>query len=105
MHFFLFNSLIQHDKLTSIFWDGCCVILAEIYVADMYFLPQVLSMRLEEMSHISPIPSEAYVALWECIVRITNCTLLEGFAGARRCTNEGRSLMQLDYQVRDIIEQ
>ncbi|XP_042224394.1 syndetin-like [Homarus americanus] len=59
---------------------------------------QVLSMRLEEMSRVSPIPSEACTALWECIVRITNRTLLEGFAGARRCTNEGRSLMQLDYQ-------
>lgn len=61
---------------------------------------QVLSMRLEEASQTSPIPEEAYMALWESIVRITNRTLLEGFASARRCTNEGRSLMQLDYQVR-----
>lgn len=60
---------------------------------------QVLSMRLEEVSRTSPIPEEAYMALWESIVRITNRTLLEGFASARRCTNEGRSLMQLDYQV------
>ena len=60
---------------------------------------QVLSMRLEEVSQTSPIPEEAYTALWESIVRITNRTLLEGFASARRCTNEGRSLMQLDYQV------
>ncbi|XP_045136373.1 syndetin-like [Portunus trituberculatus] len=59
---------------------------------------QVLSMRLEEASQTSPIPEEAYTALWESIVRITNRTLLEGFASARRCTNEGRSLMQLDYQ-------
>lgn len=63
------------------------------------FLFQVLSMKLEEVSRVSPIPAEAYNALWECIVRITNRTLLEGFASARRCTNEGRSLMQLDYQV------
>ena len=51
------------------------------------------------MSRVSPIPSEAYKALWECILKKTNQMLLEGFAGARRCTNEGRSLMQLDYQV------
>ena len=62
-------------------------------------LLQVLSMRLEDASQTSPIPEEAYTALWESIVRITNRTLLEGFASARRCTNEGRSLMQLDYQV------
>lgn len=36
--------------------------------------------------------------LWECLTRVSNRCFVEGFASARKCTNEGRALMQLDYQ-------
>lgn len=36
--------------------------------------------------------------LWECIIRTSNRCFVEGFASAKKCTNEGRALMQLDYQ-------
>ncbi|XP_071532040.1 syndetin [Panulirus ornatus] len=87
------------SRMSSVKWDISDLMSQHSQYVDVLLRQlQVLSMRLEEMSRVSPIPNEAYVALWECIVRITNCTLLEGFVGARRCTNEGRSLMQLDYQ-------
>ena len=57
-------------------------------------------MRIEDLGRTFIIPQEAYISLWESIIKITNKSLLEGFAGARKCTNEGRSLMQLDYQVK-----
>ena len=56
-------------------------------------------MRIEELRKQFFIPQEAYTSLWESIIKITNRTLLDGFSSARKCTNEGRSLMQLDYQV------
>ncbi|KAG0726577.1 Syndetin [Chionoecetes opilio] len=85
--------------MTNVKWDISDLMSQHSQYVDILLRQlQVLSMRLEEMSQTSPIPEEAYTALWESIVRITNRTLLEGFASARRCTNEGRSLMQLDYQ-------
>ncbi|XP_064115504.1 syndetin-like [Macrobrachium nipponense] len=87
------------NRMTSVRWDINDLMSQHSQYVDVLLRQlQVLSMRLEEVSRVSPIPSEAYKALWECIVKKTNQMLLEGFAGARRCTNEGRSLMQLDYQ-------
>lgn len=36
--------------------------------------------------------------LWEAIVRVSNRVFVEGFSQTRKCTQEGRALMQLDYQ-------
>ena len=38
------------------------------------------------------------ILLWETIIRISNRSFVEGFSTAKKCTNEGRALMQLDYQ-------
>jgi len=43
-------------------------------------------------------PKEVYNLLWENILRLSNRTFIEGFSQAKKCTNEGRALMQLDYQ-------
>ncbi|KAK4316854.1 hypothetical protein Pmani_012030 [Petrolisthes manimaculis] len=87
------------NRMSSVRWDISDIMSQHSqYVDDLLRQLQVLSMRVEELSRVSPVPSEAYRALWESVVRITNRTLLEGYASARKCTNEGRSLMQLDYQ-------
>lgn len=44
------------------------------------------------------IPKEAQNLLWEQLLRLMNRTFIEGFSHAKKCTNEGRALMQLDYQ-------
>jgi len=44
------------------------------------------------------IPKEAYVILWEFCIQIIAKLLVEGYSCARKCTNEGRALMQLDFQ-------
>lgn len=48
------------------------------------------------VSHGKTLPAEAYNILWDQIVRLCYRTLLDGFATAKKCTNEGRALMQLD---------
>ena len=49
-------------------------------------------VKLEAISRrINPL-------LWECITRVSNRCFVEGFASSKKCTNEGRALMQLDYQ-------
>ncbi|XP_047487381.1 syndetin-like [Penaeus chinensis] len=97
------SQVIDYDgilnRMSNVKWDINDLMSQHSQYVDVLLRQlQVLSMKLEDVSKVSPIPAEAYDALWECIVRITNRTLLEGFASARRCTNEGRSLMQLDYQ-------
>ncbi|KAF0304932.1 Syndetin [Amphibalanus amphitrite] len=59
---------------------------------------QVFSMRLEELGRRLPVPRPVYDTLWDQCVRVANRAFVEGFASARRCSNEGRALMQLDYQ-------
>ncbi|OQV16817.1 Syndetin [Hypsibius exemplaris] len=44
------------------------------------------------------IPKEALDGLWTLAVLLTNRTFVEGFSGVKKCSNEGRALMQLDYQ-------
>ncbi|KAH7638349.1 coiled-coil domain-containing protein 7 [Dermatophagoides farinae] len=48
--------------------------------------------KLEWLSRRIPI------TLWECLLRALNRTFIEGFSTVRKCTNEGRALMQLDYE-------
>ncbi|CAL4139788.1 unnamed protein product, partial [Meganyctiphanes norvegica] len=87
------------NRMSSVKWDISDLMSQHNQYVDVLLRQlQVLTMRLDEVSRCCPIPREANMTLWECIVRITNRTLLEGFSQARRCTNEGRSLMQLDFQ-------
>ena len=55
----------------------------------------MLTMPLEKLANIS---ARINPLLWECITRVSNRCFVEGFASAKKCTNEGRALMQLDYQ-------
>ncbi|XP_072179287.1 syndetin-like [Diadema setosum] len=56
------------------------------------------SSRLDLMNKRVPIPMEAHRVLWEHVIRLANRILVEGFASAKKCSNEGRALMQLDFQ-------
>ena len=71
---------------------------------------QLFSMRLQDLrrpssssssSSISgglPLSSESRLVLWDlCTLRASNA-FVEGFSAAKRCSNEGRALMQLDYR-------
>ncbi|KAK4015404.1 hypothetical protein OUZ56_030384 [Daphnia magna] len=44
------------------------------------------------------LPPEIYNILWDQILRACYHTLLDGFSAVRKCTNEGRALMQLDFR-------
>ena len=45
-----------------------------------------------------PIPKDTYEVLWDQIIRISGRTFVEGYANAKKCSIEGRALMQLDFQ-------
>lgn len=58
---------------------------------------QIFRLRLEEVAHKVPIANEVYRVLWESIAHIVTHTLVQGFSDAKKCSNGGRALMQLDF--------
>ncbi|XP_022109307.1 syndetin-like [Acanthaster planci] len=58
----------------------------------------IFSARLDEVGKRVSIPVPVYNILWGHLVRLANRTFVEGFASAKKCSNEGRALMQLDFQ-------
>ncbi|XP_071949997.1 syndetin-like [Antedon mediterranea] len=59
---------------------------------------QVFRDRLQDVGRQVRIPHVVYVVLWNHLILLVNRTIVEGLAGAKKCSNEGRALMQLDYQ-------
>lgn len=57
-----------------------------------------MAMKIEEMGKTTPISSAVTGVLWEHVIRLASRTFVEGFSCVKKCTNEGRALMQLDYQ-------
>ncbi|VEN33781.1 unnamed protein product [Callosobruchus maculatus] len=58
---------------------------------------QIFTIRLEEVAVKVPISQEVYKSLWENVAHIVTHTLVQGFSEAKKCTNGGRALMQLDF--------
>ncbi|XP_059150713.1 syndetin-like isoform X2 [Physella acuta] len=54
--------------------------------------------RLEEVDKRVPLPAVVTKLIWEQCVRNANRTFVEGYASTKKCSNEGRALMQLDFQ-------
>ncbi|ESO01150.1 hypothetical protein HELRODRAFT_82402, partial [Helobdella robusta] len=68
------------------------------YVDAMLNEIKKFQLKLSEFSKSFPIPTPVNDCLWEQVSRVCNQTLVEGFSAAKKCTNEGRALMMLDYQ-------
>ena len=58
----------------------------------------LFNTQLSELHRHLPIPRATYDHIWEQIIRIASHTFVEGFAAAKKCSIEGRALMQLDFQ-------
>lgn len=98
---------IDYEKvlngMASVRWDVREILSQHSpYVDHLLRELQTFSMRMQEVAknrlRINPLPSDAHNLLWESVLRGVNRTFIEGFSRAKKCTNEGRALMQLDYQ-------
>lgn len=58
---------------------------------------QVFALRLERLSGIVCVNTEAKNAIWSMVAKFVVHLLVEGFSNAAKCSNGGRGLMQLDY--------
>ena len=56
------------------------------------------AQRVARLAAVVAVPHHLEQLLWRQVVRVAAITFVEGFAAAKRCTNEGRALMQLDFR-------
>uniref|UniRef100_A0A6A7G7D6 Syndetin-like n=3 Tax=Hirondellea gigas TaxID=1518452 RepID=A0A6A7G7D6_9CRUS len=69
-----------------------------VYVDHVLQQLQCYGKVLSDVRCSQPVPAAAEAELWRAAVSFLHCSLLQGYATARSCSNEGRSHMQLDYQ-------
>ncbi|KAL8602932.1 hypothetical protein ACOMHN_057242 [Nucella lapillus] len=68
------------------------------YVDTLLMSLTELKVKLREVERRIPLPVEASTTLWEHCICLANTTIVEGYSHAKKCSNEGRALMQLDFQ-------
>lgn len=59
---------------------------------------QLIAAQLAHIRRQIPVPRAAISLLWALLIELSNHRLVDGFGAAKRCSNEGRALMQLDLQ-------
>uniref|UniRef100_A0A8C2TBZ9 VPS50 subunit of EARP/GARPII complex n=1 Tax=Coturnix japonica TaxID=93934 RepID=A0A8C2TBZ9_COTJA len=69
-----------------------------VYVDSLLKEFEEFNRRLNEVSKRVRVPLVVSNILWEHCIRLANRTLVEGYANVKKCSNEGRALMQLDFQ-------
>ncbi|XP_053983374.1 syndetin isoform X1 [Hylaeus volcanicus] len=57
----------------------------------------ILNERLKNIGNCLPLSDDVYNAVWENVAHLITHTLVEGFSSAKKCSNGGRALMQLDF--------
>ncbi|XP_059900268.1 syndetin isoform X2 [Gadus macrocephalus] len=69
-----------------------------VYVDILLKEFEQFNAQLGDVSSQVRIPLAVSNVLWEHCIRLANRTLVEGYANVKKCSNEGRALMQLDFQ-------
>ncbi|XP_047460898.1 syndetin isoform X2 [Mugil cephalus] len=69
-----------------------------VYVDVLLKEFEQFNKRMGDVSRHVRIPLPVSNVLWEHCIRLANRTLVEGYANVKKCSNEGRALMQLDFQ-------
>lgn len=85
--------------MTGVKWDIREIMSQHnIYVDVLLKEFEQFNKRLGDVSRHVRIPLAVSNVLWEHCIRLANRTLVEGYANVKKCSNEGRALMQLDFQ-------
>ncbi|XP_069769749.1 syndetin isoform X2 [Narcine bancroftii] len=85
--------------MASVKWD-----IKEIMSQHNVYIDTLLKQfehfhkKLSEVSKRVRIPFQVSNVLWEHCIRLANRSIVEGYANVKKCSNEGRALMQLDFQ-------
>ena len=85
--------------MSTVKWD-VKVIMSEHspYINSLAGEYQRLQGVIHSFGTTVPLPPEALLEFWRNVVLKTNQIFVEGFSSAKKCSNEGRALMLLDFQ-------
>ncbi|XP_055337389.1 syndetin-like [Paramacrobiotus metropolitanus] len=103
VYWFVAFRTINYDKaltmMADVAWD-----IKDLASQHSEYVDHLLS-ELDTFNNVirgigrsTAIPKETMETLWSLAILLANRTFVEGYANAKKCTNEGRALMQLDYQ-------
>jgi len=67
------------------------------YVDILLRALQIFSMKVGTVSELVSIPLTVHSVLWEQIFRFCCRVFVDGYSNAKKCSNGGRGLMQLDF--------
>ncbi|KAK9886357.1 hypothetical protein WA026_015875 [Henosepilachna vigintioctopunctata] len=84
--------------MSKINWEVKDVMSQHSYYVDVLLKEvHIFNSRLEKVSNKIPIPNVVLRVIWEDVAHIITHTLVQGFSEAKKCSNGGRALMQLDF--------
>ncbi|CAK8673996.1 unnamed protein product [Clavelina lepadiformis] len=87
------------EKMFLVNWD-----IKDIMSQHNAYVDQLLKelgtfkSRLQQSVRSVQMPEAVSKVIWNHCIRISNQVFVEGFSNVKKCSNEGRALMQLDYQ-------
>ena len=64
----------------------------------LFKLLALASIWAQDLLGVTRVPAVAYTTIWSEILQQINQEFIGGFSSAKKCTMEGRALMQLDYR-------
>ena len=68
------------------------------YVDEFLSTLELFSKQLAQLATEVPVSKNLQNNLWEIATLVCCHTFVDGFSAVRKCTNEGRALMQLDFR-------
>ncbi|KAK3102020.1 hypothetical protein FSP39_008187 [Pinctada imbricata] len=92
-----YDVILSH--MNNVRWDVKEIMsLHNPYVDVLVKNLEFFNQRLLDVGRRVPLTKSVSDLVWEHCVRLINRVFVEGFSGAKKCSNEGRALMQLDFQ-------
>ncbi|XP_060572099.1 syndetin-like isoform X2 [Ruditapes philippinarum] len=92
-----YDIILQH--MAAVKWD-----IKEIMSQHNSYVDVLIQQFSDFNSYMSelcrhmPVPRATYDQVWDQILRLSARTFVEGYGNTKKCSIEGRALMQLDFQ-------
>lgn len=105
VYMYVASKCVQHEQILQsmdkINWEIVKEIMSQhnLYVDQLIQDLQLFRLKETDLIQFSrKLSEQSSQLLWNQVLKLVNFIFIDGFSSAKKCTNEGRALMQLDYQ-------
>nr|CAB3228148.1 coiled-coil domain-containing protein 132 [Phallusia mammillata] len=87
------------ERMSSVNWDVKDIMSQHNFYVDQ-LLHELKAFKTSLTASVTSVqmPEAVSRVIWQHCVHYSNYAFVEGFSNVKKCSNEGRALMQLDYQ-------